>query len=573
MDLEDDTLDAVTLRLDAAAEGALNEAAIYEKVALQPGEENSSVAWAAAAFLYYEHHGERTGRGRFFDQPFPGHPPAYEDLPEGAFDLWNGCAVRSTAPLVRARLHDLLFEAKQGNGRDHAGAAAEAYLERSETAPASPVEESTGESGPTMGSLHALERALDLATRVGLSELAQRIIDTLLENARSALDNPSSRFGNIYRSLDPLAHHREEVPDVAELLERARDRFQNDVYSSGAFIELQMANARGNNERKNQLLRESIEALLEAASKSPPLNAMQHLEDAAVRAEQLGLSDLKDEAVRRLQDFANVDIGLTHHVTKVTHAREDVDNFVNHILSLDSWQAAITLLVSIAPPTGSTSQNKIQVTMMATNTPLLARIPTRSLGPDNLTRKTVSADEMEAYNLVRIERMRLQADGPLRSIILKKIGEKWGNPSEEELVEFFSASHIASAELAAALGRSLVRFYESDFEGAAFTVVPRIERLVRELLLKARIPVYQTELGQRPGGYPGLGSMLAKLTDTELDESWLRFIGTLLSRQEGLNYRNELLHGSVDNVDYRYSGYVLMIAIWLAITITVPDAE
>jgi hypothetical protein len=67
--------------------------------------------------------------------------------------------------------------------------------------------------------------------------------------------------------------------------------------------------------------------------------------------------------------------------------------------------------------------------------------------------------------------------------------------------------------------------------------------------------------------------MLAKLTDTELDESWLRFIGTLLSRQEGLNYRNELLHGSVDNVDYRYAGYALMIAIWLAVTVTVPDAE
>lgn len=52
--------------------------------------------------------------------------------------------------------------------------------------------------------------------------------------------------------------------------------------------------------------------------------------------------------------------------------------------------------------------------------------------------------------------------------------------------------------------------------------------------------------------------MLAALTDSELDESWIRFIGTLLSRQEVLNYHNELLHGSVDDAHSRYAGYALL---------------
>lgn len=66
---------------------------------------------------------------------------------------------------------------------------------------------------------------------------------------------------------------------------------------------------------------------------------------------------------------------------------------------------------------------------------------------------------MASFNLVRIEMMRLQAKGPLRSKILKKIGEKWGIPGDEALAAFFSASGIATPELAASLGRSLVRFY------------------------------------------------------------------------------------------------------------------
>lgn len=46
-------------------------------------------------------------------------------------------------------------------------------------------------------------------------------------------------------------------------------------------------------------------------------------------------------------------------------------------------------------------------------------------------------------------------------------------------------------------------------------------------------PVFRVEVGERAGGYPGLGALLGALAGYGLDESWLRFIDTYLARQEG----------------------------------------
>jgi hypothetical protein len=137
-------------------------------------------------------------------------------------------------------------------------------------------------------------------------------------------------------------------------------------------------------------------------------------------------------------------------------------------------------------------------------------------------------------------------------------------PSEEDAAAFFGAEQHVAPPLAAALGRSLIRYLRGDFEGATFAAVPRIERLLREMLLAVGAPVFRVEVGERTGGYPGLGALLGALAGYGLDESWLRFMDTYLARQEGMNYRNELLHGSVDEVGEVNAALVIVIAVYLA---------
>jgi hypothetical protein len=264
------------------------------------------------------------------------------------------------------------------------------------------------------------------------------------------------------------------------------------------------------------------------------------------------------------------DLGLVTRETKVSIPRETIDGYFEELLDHETWQSALIALVSIAPPSGITSQNQIQVDRMATDAPLLARIATLKLGAGNLPELKISGDEKNDYNLAWVELRSIQIQGPLLAEVLKRIGEKWGIPAEEDLVAFFSQRPHVQLAVARALARALVRFYNEDFEGAAFTAVPRVERLARDLLLAEGAAVFRPEVSGRPGGYLGLGTILGMLLDLGVDESWARFIDTFLSRRSGANLRNNMLHGLVDDANLSVAGLILISAIYLAVKAELP---
>jgi hypothetical protein len=152
---------------------------------------------------------------------------------------------------------------------------------------------------------------------------------------------------------------------------------------------------------------------------------------------------------------------------------------------------------------------------------------------------------------------------------LRRIEEKWGPIEASEWAAFIGQRSHVPAGVADALGRSVERYFGGDPEGSAFTAVPRIERLAREILLELGVGVFRPPRGSEPGVYPGLGSLLATLVEQGLDPSWARFLSTFLSRQEGLNLRNELSHGSMDDVAEGQAGLILIAALYLAVGVSV----
>jgi hypothetical protein len=52
---------------------------------------------------------------------------------------------------------------------------------------------------------------------------------------------------------------------------------------------------------------------------------------------------------------------------------------------------------------------------------------------------------------------------------------------------------------------ALQRFWVGDTPGAIHTLVPKMETLIRELLLRIDYGMYAFEQSNRPGQYPGLG--------------------------------------------------------------------
>ncbi len=71
--------------------------------------------------------------------------------------------------------------------------------------------------------------------------------------------------------------------------------------------------------------------------------------------------------------------------------------------------------------------------------------------------------------------------------------------------------------------------------------------------------------------HKGLGILIDILADRGLDESWCRFILTYLARQDGMNLRNEMLHGAEVDVDEVRAALVIVAVLYLCIGVRIDE--
>jgi hypothetical protein len=574
-------LDELVTRTDAAAEDMVTAIDVHERLGVTAEENETPAAAVAAAFLYCEPFGRRDDHGlKEFFRPMSEfgdliNPPHIKDMPAWATDIWQLCADRVIAPMARARLHDLCFVAGLGNSLDHIRAAVKAYVEVGGYY----LNGGGGQSGlatahlqVSLGATHALARALELARATHQDDLAVEVVDTLIEATHKALADPDSGAGVVLGFLDPLATDSARPVEVDELLDRARQRYTGDMWNTNSTIELQLARPGVDDEARERLRRDEVEAMLTQAQTAPPMNAMLHRQDAAQLARTYNLSDLYEQAIAELQAMRGEDLGLVRHETKISIPAEFVDQFIGQFVDAPSWQEGLMGLVSVSPPSGRIEENLAQVDELPQISPLISLIPVTQIGPDGLPRMTsATPQERDAHHLAQAEIRHMMVFGGMYVEVLRRIGEKCRPIDEHELTHFFAQHDHVDKETAAALARGFLRFFNGDHEGAVFSVVPRIERLARELLLQMGAVVFKPARPTAVGQYSGLGVLLQMLNDRGLDPSWGRFLGTLLTRPEGSGIRNHLLHGALDDPSVGTAGLALIAALYLAVAVEASD--
>src|SRR5207249_3257474 len=78
--------------------------------------------------------------------------------------------------------------------------------------------------------------------------------------------------------------------------------------------------------------------------------------------------------------------------------------------------------------------------------------------------------------------------------------------------------------------------------------------------------LYRLQRQTTPGQYPGLGALLGMLeAERHLDDTWFRYLHTVLTNPAGWNIRNEMSHGFLEGIDARHSALLLNCAARLAI--------
>jgi hypothetical protein len=102
-----------------------------------------SELWSVARAFSYLAHLPEDGKPKPFFGPWTMTPdgspvpPPLAEIPEDDAVLWQAVACAVSSPVASALLNDVCFEARWGNGRDHARKAVEGYLAMAATTDAS----------------------------------------------------------------------------------------------------------------------------------------------------------------------------------------------------------------------------------------------------------------------------------------------------------------------------------------------------------------------------------------------------------------------------------------------------
>lgn len=275
-------------------------------------------------------------------------------------------------------------------------------------------------------------------------------------------------------------------------------------------------------------------------------------------------NDLLAQLTAQLQLTKLEDHGLVEHKVTVPIDAADAEAYVQGFLDKPSWGEALLLLIANAPPTGKLERNRANAEEMVRIAPFAATLPATLLGADGLPRFTAATNEDKAeLRLIRCELSQLQVLGSFVIEILDRIGAKWGPIPIDDLTAFLGeAAHVA-LPVAATLARAFNRYFQGDVEAAGYVAVPQIERLARDIVLAVNEPAYRLQRGKTPGQYAGLGTLLPVLQRAGGDEDWIRFLQTVFAATTGMNFRNDLLHGFVDEFHAGHAALVLLAALYL----------
>lgn len=488
-------------------------------------------------------------------------PPLPAAVPEAAADAWRALLELVVQPPAEARLHHLLFERGGPTGPEHARSAARAYIAAAQG----------WERG--LDAVQDLSAATRLARAVGDQDLAAEALATLSALVARHLDGSDPLAGIILRALDHLVGEPGCPPEVDELLERAA-RVWPDASRTDRVLKLVLRRCQSDTAR-SEVWRRRVEAFSrEAAAASSGIMRAVRLQQALSLAEASGDPQLRQEAAAALQTVRREDLGLMSFSATSRLYEEEFEQQVTSCSAGDSWRASLVTFAKLPPLSGDTERNRDLIKGRQAEHPLGALFPTQLLGPDGLPTYTGTSEEDRFdVDLVGWETELIGQWAHIVAAALHEIPSRHELPNLQEISEFLAGWPAIGPSLAPALARALLRYWTGDAEGAAYSVLPRIESIVRNLVRARNRGAYRLQREQKPGQYVGLGQLLPILQEEyDLDESRSRFLAVVLRHPAGLNLRNVMLHGFVGDPGPGLAAILLHVALSLG-TISGPETS
>lgn len=233
---------------------------------------------------------------------------------------------------------------------------------------------------------------------------------------------------------------------------------------------------------------------------------------------------------------------------------EEVERFLSSFTEAPTWQHALGLLAAPPPPGGLPQELAAEVDRLMKEFPVQFLFGKALIGHDNATAIFRASSPEEHHRLASAEQRAQHGRiwGMFCARVLQRIGERKDRPSREQLAELLQGDFLDD-ETAERVACAIELFWEERYDESAHVLVPRIERIVREMARQLGIPVVRAvEPGREIGGVVTLGTLLREMAPVFPDPDWHAYLLNLLADPLGLNLRNSIshgLHGRVGPVD------------------------
>lgn len=484
--------------------------------------------------------------GRDIDEGLLRWPRPIANAPADALQLWETAAGTATAPAAIARLEDLLFERRVGNGLQRARRAATSYLAAVDAA---------AEFG--MDEVDALLRAWTLARSVKEGAVDADVRHRMAQISAAVMkEAPGARPGVVLPLLQALAQGPVIDPDphdVDGLLTRAASVFRKG-YLAEQIAADRRGRAAGDPVLLEQIARDEVAGYFAEADDSPNAAVrMHHLNAAARVAKDRGLTDVAREASVQMQRIRPSELGMQHIRVESNLPRYVPESYIARFTHGSSWRDGLAYFFASDVPSGALDQ----VRSIGSNSrgTLASLFPTTLFGAGGLPRVTAAAEE--AHGMSQAASMCARFYGQMFAIGLDRVVDRYGVPPFDELVDAIVGHGCRDPQLARGLARGFEHYFKGDFESCAAVVIPKFEAAARSLLRELDEGIYRVQVGNDPGGYVGLYILVDELEKLALDESWTYFFRWLLLGPYGANLRNDVAHGFVFDTGPVYTALLL----------------
>lgn len=487
-------------------------------------------------------------------------PLEFKDVSPAEKQVWYDIANQCTHHLAKAHMLDVVLACGAIRGRDVAKEIAELYF--------TVAQDVNIEMYYRAGCLRrcwSIARscglhALEAQARSASYQMAHQLAQLMLKPSEIPVGILLQPFEIITIPSRGDEFNDPSRQDVQTLLKQIRSRSTTNVSTLEGVSELLVRVASTDSER-NEARRSLIESYLALGEGAKGMIASSYFEEAARKANKYGFTDLRDRAVQLLQAVPYEDLGMQTLPIELRLPCYAIDATLARYRHSRDGLSALDIWLAGTCPTGSYESN-INFAKERMDGSILAAITRTTFNGNMPVSTSAGADSAVVEATEQQERINAGIYGQTLAHELTAIKHQHHVISPEEIAAHLVQTYRCDSQLALALGRAIISFWDERYTDAGRAAFPLVEAGARGVLLLLGDPLYRIQTGNAGGHFPSLEKYAEKLEQHNFDIDWLRCI-----RNPVAKWRNALAHGHrLELADYEAAVLLRTAALLVVLT-------